>query len=111
MHSDTGLVVVIVAGLIFYLRLIIIQQQRIRRTTPQPQTSDKKRKKSQKQASAPRYSILSQDKRDWVIAGAGIMLIVIGILLNGKLIPFSLAQSYWWIPLAIGIIAFSWGFK
>ena len=109
MHSDTGLVVVIVAGLIFYLRLIIIQQQRIRRATPQPQTSDKK--KSQKQASAPRYSILSQDKRDWVIAGAGIMLIVIGILLNGKLIPFSLAQSYWWIPLAIGIIAFSWGFK
>jgi len=56
MHSDTGLVVVIVAGLIFYLRLIIIQQQRM-------------------------------------------------------LIPFSLAQSYWWIPLAIGIIAFSWGFK
>jgi hypothetical protein len=39
------------------------------------------------------------------------LAILLGVLLNAKLIPWTVAQPYWWILTAIGIIAFSWAFK
>ncbi len=111
MQLDTGLVVVIAAVLIFYLRLIVIQRERARQARQQPQASGKKKGKSPQPAPARSFSIVSQNRGDWFIAGAGIVLIVIGILMNRNLFPYSWAQTYWWVPVAIGIIAFSWGFK
>lgn len=111
MQIDTGLVVVIVAVLIFYLRLIVIQRQRVRPPRQQSPTPGKKKGKITQPAPARSFSIVSQNRGDWVIAGIGIVLIVIGILMNRNLFPYSWAQTYWWIPVAIGIIAFSWGFK
>jgi hypothetical protein len=58
-----------------------------------------------------RYSILSQNPRDLAIGAAGLLAIVVGILLNAKILPIPAAQPYWWIPTAIGIVAFSWAFK
>ena len=111
MRIDPGLVVIIVAVLVFYLRLIILQRERVKRAAYQPKPSSKKKGKRVQIAPAPQYSIISKDKRDWIIAGSGILLILIGVLLNLKVVPIPLAQNYWWLPVAIGIVAFSWGFK
>lgn len=111
MNLDTGLAVVILAILIFYLRLIALQRERARRTAAQLAARGKKGKgKGRAPQSTPRYSILSQNRRDWVIAGTGMLAIVLGMLLNaGVLLPA--VQSYWWVPTALGIIAFSWAFQ
>jgi len=110
MNIDTGLAVVIVAVLVFYLRLIILQRERAKRLAQTPKTTAKGGK-NQPRTSATMYSILSQSLRDRVIAGVGLLAILAGVLLNGKIIPISAVQPYWWIPTAIGIIAFSWAFK
>ncbi len=128
MRIDPGLVVIIAAVLAFYLRLIILQRQRAKRAAFQPEPagkgmggrrSGKKLAKKPAQSSGKRptpspvkqFSIISDNKRDWIIAGAGIIFIVLGVLLNLKAIPLQLGQNYWWLPVAIGIVAFSWGFK
>jgi hypothetical protein len=115
MRIDPGLVVIIVAVLAFYLRLIILQRERAKHAAYQPKPAGKKQGKRPTKAPpkmpAPQYSIISKDKRDWIIAGSGILLILLGVLLNLRLIPLPLAQTYWWLPVAIGILAFSWGFK
>jgi hypothetical protein len=113
MNIDTGLAIVIVAVLIFYLRLIIIQRERVKRVSRIPETGSHKKKKlkEQPQASLPRYSILSPMLRDRAIAMVGVLAILVGVLLNTKIIPLPTAQPYWWLPTAIGIVAFSWAFK
>ena len=113
MNIDTGLGVVIVAVLIFYLRLIIIQRQRAKHLRQSVLANGKIKGKAKEPAKiAPeRYSILSQNRWDWLIAGAGVLFIVAGVLLNAKILPLPAAQPYWWIPTAIGIVAFSWAFK
>ena len=113
MNIDTGLAVVIIAVLVFYLRLIILQRERIKKVRQTPPATGEKSKKNQSkpQAAAPRYSILSQNPRDLIIAGVGVVLIILGVLLYMNVIPIDSWQPYWWIPTAIGIVAFSWGFK
>jgi hypothetical protein len=120
MNIDPGLVVIIVAVLAFYLRMILLQRSRAKRAAAYQskpagknvgKRPNKRPGKPPARLPAPDYSIISQDKRDWIIAGAGILLVLIGVLLNLKAIPIPLAQNYWWLPVAIGIVAFSWGFK
>jgi len=113
MKIDPGLAVVVLAVLIFYLRLIIIQRQRVKQVSQAPIITgkSKKRAKNLPEKPLPRYSILSQNRRDQIIALAGVVAILAGVLLNAKLIPWPAAQTYWWIPTAIGVIAFSWAFK
>lgn len=111
MRIDPGLVVIIVAVLGFYLRLIILQRERAKRAAYQTKPAGIKKGKPAKTTPAPQYSIISQNRGDWIIAGSGILLILVGVLLNLKVIPIPLAQSYWWLPVALGILAFSWGFK
>jgi len=113
MIIDTGLAVVIIAVLIFYLRLIGLQRERIKRLSTTPQGSAKKKKKAENQSEQPRphYSILSPHKRDRIIAGFGVAAILVGVLLYLSILPIPAAQPYWWIPTAIGIVAFSWAFQ
>ena len=111
MRIDPGLVVIIVAVLAFYLRMIILQRQRAKQAAYQPPPAGKKGAKRPTPSPVQAYSIISTSKRDWIIAGSGILLILLGILLNLKVIPLPLAQNYWWLPVAVGIVAFSWGFK
>lgn len=111
MNIDPGLVIVIVAVLIFYLRLIVLQRQRARQQSPRPPASAKKRSKAQPPVAPPHYSIISANPRDRAIGGAGAGSILIGILLYAGLLPFPWAQTYWWAPTALGIVAFSWLFK
>ena len=111
MQIETGLVVVFAAVLIFYLRLIVIQRTRVRNTALKPQTASKKNLRAQANQSTLQLSILSSNKRDRIIAAAGFLLIIIGVIFKIRLIPVTLVQIYWWIPVAAGIVAFSWGFK
>jgi len=113
MNIDIGLAVVILAVLVFYLRLIIIQRQRVKRVAQLPAPGRKQSQKSKEQLKnqATRYSILSHNRRDWLIAGLGVLAIVIGVLLSAGVIPWQAVRSWWWVPTAAGIVAFSWAFK
>ncbi len=115
MNLDTGSAVVIFAVLVFYLRLIILQRERVKRLRAAEANQIKNKKKSKAAARKPpepaRFSILSPNRRDLVIAGIGLLVIVIGVLLKLEIIPGESLQTYWWIPTALGIVAFSWGFR
>ncbi|MEW5868482.1 MAG: hypothetical protein AB1894_04345 [Chloroflexota bacterium] len=111
MKIDTGLAIVIVAVLIFYLRLIILQRERAKRIARASRETRQKKDRSRAEVGAPRYSILSQKRSDLIIAGAGLLAIVLGVLLNAGLLPLFAVQPYWWMPTSIGIVAFSWAFK
>lgn len=114
MKLDTGLAVVILAVLIFYLRLITLQRQRAKQVKQSlVEEANRKNKKKGKQqiASAPRYSVLSTKKIDRIIGIAGGILILCGVLLYASVLPLPVLQTYWWVPTAIGIVAFSWLFQ
>jgi hypothetical protein len=111
MKLDIGLVILVLSVLVFYLRLIILQRQRVKRVNQAVQPSRKTKKSPPRQSYTEKYSVISRNKRDWIIAGIGIGLIILGTLLNLRWLPFPLAQTYWWVPVSIGILLFSWGFK
>jgi hypothetical protein len=111
MKIDTGLTIVIVAVLIFYLRLIIIQRERAKRIKQMTASEGKKRKGSQAQPAAPSFSILSHRRSDWIIAGLGVLGIIVGIMLYAGWLLIPAVQPYWWIPISLGIVAFSWAFR
>ena len=123
MKIDPGLVIVILAVLVFYLRLIILQRERAKRL-PNPRrarkTSGNSTVKSTEQPNSKKsptdqptagMNILSSNRIDWWITGSGVIAIIIGILLYLKVIPIPTMQQYWWIPTAIGIVAFGWAFR
>ena len=113
MPVDTGTAVIIGAVLIFYLRLIIIQRERARRVRqPEPAAAKGKKKGAARKKDAQRQlSILSQNPRDWVIAAVGVIAIGAGVLLNLHILPWAALQAIWWLPVALGIVAFSWTFR
>ena len=111
MQIDTGTAIIILAVLIFYLRLIIIQRERAKRLTHQSFPGKKKNARDKQLSFLTSYSILSQNQPDRVIAGLGIFAILAGVLLNLRVIPWIPVQNYWWVPVAAGIVAFSWAFK
>lgn len=113
MNIDTGLAVVIVAVLIFYLRLIVLQRERAKQVTQVLDSHVKKKnqRKASMQENALRYSILSPRRRDRVIAGIGVLLILLGVLAYIQIQVLASLHPYWWIPTSIGIVAFSWAFK
>jgi hypothetical protein len=111
MQIDTGTGLVVVAALIFYLRLIIIQRQKVKQPAIQPQGKKGSRKKGPPADELRRYSILSRNPRDWIIAGAGFVAVLAGVLLKAGGLPLPAVAAYWWAPTALGIIACSWGFR
>lgn len=119
MKIDIGLAVVIAAVLVFYLRLIIIQRQRAKRLKPAASPSGGKSKTAQaaqrKSAIQPTklkdYSVLTSNSLSRFIGAAGFLFIILGALLYAGVIPALSLQPYWWIPTALGIVAFSWLFQ
>jgi hypothetical protein len=124
MNINTGMAVVIVAVLIFYLRLIIIQRERAKRlqrsaVAEQPGNVRKRKKNSAalQTTSVSKYSIISENRLDRWIGLSGGVLIILGVVINLGLLPppgttfYDVIQPLWWIPTALGIIAFSWMFK
>ncbi len=111
MNIDTGLAVVIAAVLIFYLRVIVLQRERAKQVRRSVEANLSAKKKAKQPSQPPTYSVLSPNRRDQVIGGFGVFLIVIGVLLYAKIIPAPVLQTYWWIPTSIGIVAFSWLFR
>jgi hypothetical protein len=114
MNIDTGLAVVVVAVLIFYLRLIGMQRERARRAAhalAQPPKKSRKGKAEALPAPRPNYSILSRNRLDRIIAGGGLLAILVGVTLNAGWVALPPLNAYWWVPTALGIVAFSWAFK
>jgi hypothetical protein len=110
MPIDAGTAIVIGAVLIFYLRLIILQRDRAKRARQASSVAGKGKKKGKADAQR-QFSILSQNPRDRVIGGVGVIAILTGILLYRQVLPWEALQTYWWLPTALGIIAFSWAFR
>jgi hypothetical protein len=110
MPIDAGTAIVIGAVLIFYLRLIILQRERAKRAR-QASSAAGKGKKGGKAGAQQQFSILSPNLRDRIIGGAGVVAILAGILLNRQMLPWEVFHTYWWLPTALGIIAFSWAFR
>jgi hypothetical protein len=114
MKIDVGFVVILAAALLFYLRLILMQRERARRPR---QAAFAERKAKNKRGKAPeqdayaRLSILSTRKQDWLIAGIGVLAVALGVLFNQRLLPWQPGQAYWWLPVALGILMFSWAFR
>lgn len=111
MNIDPGLIIVIVAVLFFYLRLIVLQRARARVLAQHAAANAKKKGRAQPAAAAAPVSIVSSRWSDRVIAGAGVLAMLLGILAYSGVLPLPLAQTYWWAPTALGIVAFSWLFK
>jgi hypothetical protein len=112
MQIDIGTIVLLLAALIFYLRLIIIQRQRAKNLRRRPPGNPPKKTRAEKSGQAlENYSIVSRSPRRWLVAGAGVVAILAGVLLYLDVLPFRAVQAYWWLPVAAGIIAFSWGFE
>ena len=114
-NIDTGTIIVVAAVLIFYLRLIILQRERAKQVAREAAANAKKKGKGkgkkQPAESPPRYSILSRNRRDLFIAGAGLVAILLGVLFSSGVLKLPGLQSYWWLPTAAGIVAFSWAFQ
>jgi hypothetical protein len=93
--------------------LIIMQRERAKRLAHLPDATGSRKKKGKEpvQSFQRRYSIISSNNRDRAIAAGGALAILAGVLLNIRLIPLPVAQPYWWVPTALGILAFSWAFK
>lgn len=111
MKLDTGMIVVIGAVLVFYLRLIVIQRQRTKQIQRERSAAGAKKSKNQVQVPRQSYSILSSNPRNLAIGGAGALGILAGVLLFAGILPFPAIQPFWWIPVALGIVAFSWTFE
>jgi hypothetical protein len=111
MKIEPGLVIVIIAVLAFYLRLIGLQREQVKRLSQAPVSKQKAKGKVKQVDFSRRFSIISQGFNDRVIAGMGLVFILVGILLNSRVIPLIKVQPYWWIPTTVGILAFSWLFK
>lgn len=111
MRIDIGMIVVIGAVLVFYLRLIVIQRQRANQIQRERSAAGAKKSKNQAQVTQPSYSILSANPRNLAIGGAGALGILAGVLLFAGVLPLPAIQPFWWIPAALGIVAFSWAFE
>jgi hypothetical protein len=113
MNIDTGLAAVIIAVLIFYLRLIVLQREQAKRARLAVLKTPKKTRKAGGVPPRPpqSLSILSKNRVDLAIAGAGLLAILVGVLANAGTIGLPGLQTYWWLPTALGIVAFSWAFK
>ena len=108
MKIDFGLAVVILAVLVFYLRLIILQRQRVKRLASSHETT---KKGKPKEPASPDYSIFSRRGSDRIIGMLGIAAMVAGALLYAGLPTWEPGNTYWWIPAAGGVVAFSWMFR
>jgi hypothetical protein len=113
MNIDPGLAIVIIAVLIFYLRLIVLQREQAKRARLAAQKPLKKTRKDKTDPPRPpqNFSIVSKNRVDLAIAIAGLLAILAGVLANARVFSLPVLQTYWWLPTALGIVAFSWAFK
>ncbi len=112
MKIDPGLAVVVGAALVFYLRLILLQRQRARQAGParRAPAAAKRKGGAPPAPAAPRYSILSQNRRNQIIGGVGLAALLAGALLKAGALGGLPVEPYWWILVSLGMVGFSWAF-
>ncbi|MGE5221637.1 MAG: hypothetical protein ACM3PY_04310 [Omnitrophica WOR_2 bacterium] len=106
---DTGTILVVVAVLLFYLRLILLQRQAAKRLKSTPFTGKQKKQDKSLGNTPSSIWILSRNRRDWVFAGIGLVMILIGLLIRAGVIPIP-QEPFWWIITVAGLVPFSLGF-
>lgn len=111
MTLNAPTIITIVFVLIFYLRLMVIQWG----------YAKKARSAYQKAKPAPKKGGSGKDTdgtyspqihvTSWYLVGAGVVLIVLGAVL--QLVPgiSETIRGLWWIPLNLGILLFTFSFK
>lgn len=111
MSIDTGTAVVIAVFLLFYLRLIILQRRLAHQLAHAPKPTGKKKDRVNKKPEHQRYSIVSRNRMDWLIAGLGLLLMLFGLFLNKQVFDTPSTASLWWVPIAIGGLLINFGFR
>jgi hypothetical protein len=107
----TDWIIVIAAVAIFYVRLAMLRGQKRKQERQEMLSRMKKGSKNKKEIPEqsfyrPRYQVTT-----WWLVGVGVILMCIGIIdKNMHWFP-SVYLVYWWIPTALGILAFTFCFK
>lgn len=111
MRFSTELMVVAAAILVFYLRIAMLRgkKRRLERELAIKRRRVKGRSKGaalpEKNSNRPPYGITS-----WWLVGLGILLMLFGMTIYNKF-WLTQYQSFWWIPITLGVIVFAFCFK
>lgn len=109
MKFDFGIAVTAVAMLFFYVRLAMLRGKK-RRLEREQALKAKKAGKGAKvtlpDPNKPRYEI-----RSWVMVGAAVLLMLVGLAARQTASFPQLMQDYWWVGTSLGAVLFSFCFK
>lgn len=109
MKFDFGIAITAVAMLFFYVRLAMLRGKKRRLEREQAlkvKKAGKGAKVSLPDPNKPRYEI-----RSWVIVGAAVLLMLVGLAARQTASFPQLMQDYWWVGTSLGAVLFSFCFK
>jgi len=111
MTLNAPTIITIVFVLLFYLRLMVIQwgyAKKARSSYQKAQSAPKKGSatKGSDGTFSPQIHVTS-----WYLVGAGVVLIVLGAVLQLVNGLSDTIRGLWWIPLNLGILLFTFSFK
>ncbi|MEN4011989.1 MAG: hypothetical protein AB1453_08085 [Chloroflexota bacterium] len=109
MKVDIGLVITGLAMLFFYLRLAMLRgrKRRLERDMAlQVKKAGKGAKAAIKDPQKPGYEISS-----WILIGAAIVLMLLGLAARQSDAFPQLMQDYWWVGTSGGALMFAFSFK
>ncbi|MCL4562815.1 MAG: hypothetical protein M1281_19650 [Chloroflexi bacterium] len=111
MNIDIGTIALILAVLAFYAKMITAQRRKaVEWRAAHDRAANKKKALKNLPASPPSFGSFSKKKKDWFIGGSGYVIIMLGILMYINTIHTQY-QHLWWVPVSLGIVAFSWFFN
>jgi hypothetical protein len=117
MKFDISVIGLIVAVLAFYLRLMQSHRQKVKAWEAGQRDAKSGRKKGSRKKDAaapaekPSFGSFSKRKRDWLVGGIGYLFIMMGVLLYIDVLKSDFWTTVWWVPISLGIVAFSWFFN
>jgi hypothetical protein len=110
MNFDFSTVALIVAAIGFYLQLISSYRRKMRAWQTNEGRMSNRKKGKRVPDPKPTFGSFSKKWLDWVIGGAGYLMMMFGILAYVDWIKIAGVKSVWYVPVAFGIVLFSWFF-
>lgn len=95
---------------LFYGRLLMAQRRKTVAWEKGRGWTKKKRLQMRIGEKPPAFGTFSRNRRDWVIGGAGYLLMMLGIALYIGWINYPPMKTGWWFIVTVGIFLFSWFF-
>ena len=99
MNLEPGMMIVISMILLFYLRLTVMQWGK---------ASQLNRNRTKNGVSDPEILKL---KFNWIFISTGIIIILLGVILNATPVLPDQIGTYWWILVSLGIFLFGMGIR